>query len=242
MSELSIKNPDSLGAVNFPLFEYRIEAEPNARPAPIGSLQIRNAADSRRFRFHFAPVRCVESSNQTGHRTLVCATRGFSRRTLGEVPARAPDPNTLLPHATDANPGIADADEMAKPWSSKEFLIRNRFSGENVPGLLIRLPVGSPSQAGGYWAFEQKSPYGNCKLEFLTDLAKLKTDYGFSAARHPMVGNPCSRTVFDPLKTTNLPGSGAWVRGNIVQGSDLRPPLGIELKVEGKRILAIRTE
>jgi hypothetical protein len=159
-----------------------------------------------------------------------------------EVPAPAPDPSTLLPHATDANPGIADADEMAKPWSSKEFLIRNHLSGENVPGLLIRLPVGSPSQASGYWAFEQKSPYGNCKLEFLTDLAKLKTDYGFSAAKHPMVGNPCSRTVFDPLKTTNLPGSGAWVRGNIVQGSDLRPPLGIELKVEGKRILAIRTE
>ncbi len=94
----------------------------------------------------------------------------------------------------------------------------------------------------GYWAFEQKSPYGNCKLEFLTDLDKLKKDYGFRDPKHPMVGNPCSRTVFDPLKTTNLPGSGAWVRGSIVQGSDLRPPLAIELKVEGKKILAVRTE
>ena len=55
-------------------------------------------------------------------------------------------------------------------------------------------------------------------------------------------GNPCSRTVFDPLKTTNLPGSGAWVRGSIVQGSDLRPPLSIEIKVDGKKILAVRTE
>jgi hypothetical protein len=131
---------------------------------------------------------------------------------------------------------------MAKPWSSKEFFIRNRLSGENIPALLVRLPAGSPSQASGYWAFEQKSPYGNCKLEYVTDLDKLKNDYGFRAANHPMVGNPCSRTVFDPLKTTNLPGSGAWVRGRIVQGSDLRPPLGIEIKVESKKILAVRTE
>ncbi len=35
-----------------------------------------------------------------------------------EVPAPAPDPSTLLPHATDAEPGIADATEMAKPWSA----------------------------------------------------------------------------------------------------------------------------
>jgi hypothetical protein len=159
-----------------------------------------------------------------------------------DVPAPAPDPNSLLPHATDAEPGIADAAEMAKPWSSKEFFIRNRLTGDNIPALLIRLPTGSPSQTNGYWAFEQKSPYGNCKLEFLTDLDKLKRDYGFHDPKHPMVGNPCSRTVFDPLKTTNLPGSGAWVRGSIVQGSDLRPPLGVELKVEGKKILAVRTE
>ena len=159
-----------------------------------------------------------------------------------EVPAPAPDPSTLLPHATDTNPGVASTDEMAKPWSSKEFFIRNRLNGENIAGLLIRLPAGSPSQPSGYWAFEQKAAYGNCKLEFLTDLNKLKTDYDFKTVRHPMVGNPCSRTVFDPLKTTNLPGTGAWVRGSIVQGSDLRPPLGIELQVEGKKILAIRTE
>jgi hypothetical protein len=158
------------------------------------------------------------------------------------VPISNPKSKFPPPHATDAEPGIADAAEMAKPWSSKEFFIRNRLSGENVAGLLIRLPAGSPSQASGYWAFSQDAPYGNCKLEYLTDLEKLKNDYGFRAAKHPMVGNPCSRTVFDPLKTTNLPGSGAWVRGSIVQGSDLRPPLGIELKVEGKKILAVRTE
>jgi len=158
-----------------------------------------------------------------------------------EVPAPAPDPSTLLPHATDANPGIASVTEMAKPWSSKEFFIRNRLNGENISGLLVRLPTGSPSQSSGYWAFAQKAPFGDCRLEYVTDLDKLKNDYGFSAAKHPMVGNPCSRTVYDPLKLSNLPGS-VWARGAIVQGSDLRPPLGIEIKVEGKKILAVRAE
>jgi hypothetical protein len=170
------------------------------------------------------------------------ASQSVEQQPQIEVPAPAPDPSTLLPHATDAEPGIADATEMAKPWSSKEFFIRNRLTGENVPALLVRLPAGSPSQSSGYWAFEEKSPYGNCKLEYLTDMDKLKKDYGFRDAKHPMVGNPCSRTVFDPLKTTNLPGSGAWVRGSIAQGSDRRPPLAVELKVEGKKILAVRTE
>ena len=107
--------------------------------------------------------------------------------------------------------------------------------------MLVRLPAASASQASGYWAFAKNSPYGNCQLEYITDLNKLKIDYGFRAAKHPMVGNPCSRTLFDPLKLTNLPGS-VWVRGAIAQGSDLRPPLGIEIKVEGKKILAVRTE
>jgi hypothetical protein len=158
-----------------------------------------------------------------------------------EVPSPAPDPSTLLPHATESAPGIAEVPEMAKPWSSKQFYIRNRTTGENIPALLIRLPIGSPAQAGGYWAFSLNSPYGNCTLEYLTDLDKLKNDYDFHGAKHPMVGNPCSRTVFDPTKTTNLPGN-VWVRGAIVQGSDLRPPLGIELQIKGKDILAIRTE
>ncbi len=158
-----------------------------------------------------------------------------------EVPSPAPDPSTLLPHATDSAPGIAAVGEIAKPWSSKEFFIRNGLSGENIPGMLVRLPTGSASQASGYWAFSMNSPYGNCRLEYVTDLAKLKSDYGFPAAQHPMVGNPCSRTLFDPLKMASLPGN-FFVRGGIVQGSDLRPPLGVEIRVRGKDILAIRAE
>ena len=159
-----------------------------------------------------------------------------------ELPTPTPDPSTLVPHATESAPGIATIEEMARPWSSKEFVVRNGLTGENTPGVLIRLPTGSASHVSGYWAFNLNAPYGNCKLEYVTHLGRLKTDYDFPVARHPMVGNPCSRTLFDPLKMTNLPGTGAIVRGAIVQGSALRPPLGIEIQVRGRDILAIRAE
>src|SRR5207244_6151719 len=102
-------------------------------------------------------------------------------------------------------------------------------------------PVWSTSQPSVYCAFALKSEYSNCQHELVSDLAKLKGENGYAAARHPMVGNPCSHTVFDPTKMANLPGN-VWVRGAIVQGSDLRPPLGIEVKIEGKDIFAVRME
>jgi hypothetical protein len=83
--------------------------------------------------------------------------------------------------------------------------------------------------------------YGNCKLEYLTDLSKLDSEYGYHGAKHPMLGNPCSRTVIDPLKLSSLPGR-VWVRGGIVQGSDVRPPLAIEVKIKGQNIIANRME
>jgi hypothetical protein len=43
------------------------------------------------------------------------------------------------------------------------------------------------------------------------------------------------------MKTANLPGD-IWTRGGIVQGSDLRPPFGVEIEIQGKQILAIRSE
>jgi hypothetical protein len=86
-----------------------------------------------------------------------------------------------------------------------------------------------------------KAAYGTCQLVYIDDLRKLKTDFGYEQARHPMVGNPCSRSVYDPLKYAPLPGN-VLARGAVVQGSDLRPPLGIETKVHGKDILAVRME
>jgi hypothetical protein len=158
-----------------------------------------------------------------------------------EVPAPAPDPAAAMPHTSEQRPDIATIAEMSAPWSYKQFFMPSPIAGTDVPAMLIRLPSSSASQASGYWAFSLKAPYGDCTLEFVSDLTKLKSDYDYSAARHPMVGNPCTRTVFDPTKLFNLPGD-VWVRGLIVQGSDLRPPLGIEVKVQGKTIQAVRME
>src|SRR5579859_259463 len=158
-----------------------------------------------------------------------------------QVELPAPDLGNPPPQAPPANSGIATIDQLAKPWSSTQFDFRDPLSGEQIPALIVRLPGGSATQPGGYWAMNLKAPYNNCELEFVNDLKKLKTDYGYVAAKHPMVGNPCSRTVFDPTKLMSLAGN-VWVRGAIVQGSDLRPPLGIELKIEGKNIFAVRME
>jgi hypothetical protein len=158
-----------------------------------------------------------------------------------EVAAPAVDPNSLLPHATEGAPEIAAVSEMSKPWTSKNFFFVNHLTGENVPAIIVRLPQGSANQPDGYWAFEVNAPFGNCRLEYITDITHLANDYGFQGARHPMVGNPCSRSVFDPTKMSEIPGN-FWVRGTLVQGSDVRPPLGIELKIQNKNIQALRME
>jgi hypothetical protein len=158
-----------------------------------------------------------------------------------EVPAPPSDPNATLPHASEIQPVIAAVRVLAKPWSFRQFFYQNQRTGENVPALLIRLPVGSSMQPAGYWALSMKAPYGNCSLEYIEDRRKLENDYGFRGVSHPMVGNPCSRTLFDPLKIVSLPGN-VWARGAIAQGSDLRPPLSIEVSIVGKEILAARME
>jgi hypothetical protein len=158
-----------------------------------------------------------------------------------DVPPPPPDPTASLPHVTDANPVVANVADLTKPWSSVDFFIRNKLSGENVPATVVRLPGGSPSQPSGYWAFSRKAPYGVCELEYITDLKAIRNGYDYRAVTHPLVGNPCSHTLYDPLKTANLAGN-TWVRGGIVQGSDIRPPFGVEIKIQGQDILATRVE
>ena len=158
-----------------------------------------------------------------------------------EVPSPPPDPSALLPHADESHPVIASVGDLAKPWSSADFFFRNSATGETVSATIVRLPAGPSLAASSYWAFSRKAPYGDCQLEYVTDLVKLRSDYGFPHPTHPLVGNPCSRTLFDPSKTVNIPGN-IWVRGAMVQGSDIRPPLAIEVKIEDKQILAVRSE
>jgi hypothetical protein len=158
-----------------------------------------------------------------------------------DVPPPPPDPDASLPHSTDANRVIGGIADFQKPWSFADFFIRNAVSGEDVPATIVRLPSGSPSQPTAYWAFSRKAIYGTCQLEYIRDLDKLRQEYGYKSATHPLVGNPCTRVLFDPLKTTNLPGN-LWIRGAIIQGSDIRPPIGVEIQIQGKNVLATRTE
>lgn len=158
-----------------------------------------------------------------------------------DVPVSSAVPDLPVPVATESDPVVAQVGELAKPWDAKPFMFRNNDTGASMPALLIRLPGGGAGQAGGYWALAMKAAYGSCQLEYVQDLGRLRNDYGYRAGNHPMVGNPCSRTVYDPLKYAAIPGN-LLARGAIVQGTDLRPPLGIEVKVRGKGIQAVRME
>jgi hypothetical protein len=146
--------------------------------------------------------------------------------------AAAPKSAASLP----VGPGsVATREELAKPWSAKRFLYRSFITGKDEPAMVVRLPRGE------YWGFSLVEPFGNCELEFITDLDKLKTEYGFHAD-HPMVGDPCNHTVYDLLRYGGGASSDDLVRGVIVQGSGIRPPMAIEIRADGKNIIAVREE
>ena len=144
-----------------------------------------------------------------------------------------------LLHVTQSHPEVATVSELAQPWSSKRFLFRSLARSKDVVALIIRLP-GPASGSESYWAFSQEVPFTQCEFAYIADVAKLSSEYGFEAA-HPMVVNPCSRAIFDPIQFYELPG-GVLVRGALVQGNDLRPPYGIEVKVSGNQIHALAME
>jgi hypothetical protein len=130
---------------------------------------------------------------------------------------------------------IASVSELAKPWAFKHFQYRSYTSGQLEPAIVVHLPHGE------YWAFSLNEPFGTCQLEFVTDLDKLRADYGYHA-EHPMVGNPCNRTVYDLLRYGGGASNDDLVRGVIVQGNGIRPPMAIEVKVQGSNVVAGRSE
>jgi hypothetical protein len=142
-------------------------------------------------------------------------------------------------YVTQSNPEVATVSELAQPWSSKRFFFRSLTLSKYVPALIIRLP-GPASESKSYWAISLEAPFSQCQFAYIDNVAKLSSEYGFEAA-HPMVVNPCSRAIFDPLQLKELPGN-ILVRGAIVQGNDLRPPYGIELRVSGNEIHAVAME
>jgi serine/threonine protein kinase len=142
-------------------------------------------------------------------------------------------------YVSESNPEVATVSELAQPWSSKKFFFLSLTQSKYVPALIIRLP-GPASESKSYWAFSLETPFNQCQFTYVDNVAKLSSDYGFEAT-HPMVVNPCSRAIFNPLQLKEVPGN-ILVRGAIVRGNDLRPPYGIELKVSGNQIHAVAME
>ena len=175
-----------------------------------------------------APTATPQSAPAASAPVEPAATAAASSRTTvaAEVPPIYPDE-------------IATTEEMDKPWAAKRFNFTKAITQGTVPALLVRLPGGSAKNAASYWAFALRSRYGKCDMELVTDLERLRGEFGFRA-QHPMVVEPCSNTIFDPLRRATV--SGAWVRGELVQGVALRPPLMIDVQLKGNRILAVQME
>jgi len=154
-----------------------------------------------------------------------------------EAAATEPSPSPLPPYVAPVQEGptvAATVDELSKPWSAKKFTFIKPVTQESIDAEVIRLP------GGGLWAFALQSPYGRCELEFVTDLNRIASQFGYRAS-HPVVVSPCDNTVFDPLQVGALGGS-TWARGEIVHGSALRPPFSIDVHVSGRSIIADRAE
>jgi hypothetical protein len=128
---------------------------------------------------------------------------------------------------------IATAGELAKPWSSKEFLFRSPVTSELIPALAVRLP------GGALWGISLREPYGNCQLDYVTDLSVLRSQFDFRAV-HPMVVNSCSGSIYDLARYTG--GPNGLVRGQVVRGTALRAPLAIEVFQRGNSIIVGRME
>jgi hypothetical protein len=167
----------------------------------------------------------------------------LGREQPAEEPAPAPV-RAIAPRAVEAaapaeqlpvGPGqIATTDELAKAWSSKRFIYRDQPTGDETKAIVVKMPGGT------FWGLLLREPFGTCDLEYVTDIDKLKAQY-YYRADHPMIGDPCSRTVFDLLRFgTNS--AGGLVRGQVAQGSAIRPPIAIEIRTSGKQVIAGRME
>ena len=128
--------------------------------------------------------------------------------------------------------------ELAQPWSSKAFLFIDPKTQTGVPAMVIHLP-GPPAEPS-FWGFALSNPLSRCQLQYVTDLSALSLRFAIPAA-HPMVVSDCDGIVYDPLKMTTLP-NGSWVRGEIVRGVGIRPPIAIQVEVRGRDVIAKQME
>jgi len=162
----------------------------------------------------------------------------FQAQDPSATAAAVPDPPPTAPDHIETGE-IAPVSDLPRPWSSLAFTYVRPLVHIGVAAMVIRLPSAA-SSSGSYWAFSLTEPFGTCQLQYVTDLSALATQYGF-AATHPMVVDPCNQTVFDPLRMGQR-ADGAWVRGEIVQGGGIRPPMAIEVTVRDATLYADRME
>jgi hypothetical protein len=140
---------------------------------------------------------------------------------------------------TDTDPNaIATLDELAKPWSSKRFNFIDPKSRNSIAGIVIHLPASGSGES--FWAFSLNTPFSRCPLQYVTDLSALSQRFAYPAA-HPLVVSDCDGILYDPLKMATL-GDGSWVRGDIVSGGGIRPPINIQVEVVGQNLVAKRME
>jgi hypothetical protein len=150
---------------------------------------------------------------------------------LPPVPAKsASQPSKSWPQG----PGpVATTAELSKVWSARRFTFRAPETADDVPALVVHLP------GNVYWGLSLREPFGTCEMQYVEDLAQIENQYHYTAS-HPMVVDPCNHAVYDLEKYG--PGPNGVVRGAIVYGAGVRPPLAIEMKVKGKQIVAVRGE
>ncbi|HTW22614.1 MAG TPA: hypothetical protein VMD78_03390 [Candidatus Baltobacteraceae bacterium] len=164
------------------------------------------------------------------------AKSGVNLPTATQAPAAPTEPKSEPAEKLLTGPGpVATVAELSKPWSSREFLFRGTLTPDPVPAMVVRLP------GGELWGFSLREPFGECELQYITDLKVLAANYGFQA-QHPMVVNPCTRAVYDLAQYGGGAPNGGLVRGEIVQGSAVRPPMAIEMRTSGRDIVAVRGE
>ncbi len=155
-----------------------------------------------------------------------------------EAPLNLPAPRAVKsPVAPGAIGTIAD---FPSAWSSRKFDFVNPETGAISSAMVIRLPGVAATRSDAYWGFALAAPYGRCDLDYAPDPASVKAQYGYRA-QHPMVVSACDGTLYDPLRLGTLP-SGAWARGDVVQGPGIRPPMAVEIRVQGQNVVADRME
>lgn len=144
------------------------------------------------------------------------------------------DAQSAPPQHEPMAPGVvATTEELAAPWAARTFVFHDEITSQFIPAIVVHLP------SGGYWGLSLIEPYGTCRLEYITDLQKIASVYGYPA-NHPLVADPCNHSLFD-LARYGGPSS-AEVRGEIVRGGSVRPPIAIEIEQHGDSVLAVRME